>query len=62
MELMMTKTRFSREGCRITTVVRRHPIFGMTEEVILQAEDLIPQPTELAVEEEDTGRWLIAGM
>ena len=58
----MTKTRYSKEGCKITTVVRKHPSFGVTEEIILQAEGLHDKITTLEFEEEDTGSWLIGDM
>lgn len=61
MDLMMTKTRYSREGCKITTVIRRHPSFGLTEEIILEAEDLYAGELPELVQEDD-GKWLIGGM
>lgn len=64
MEQIVQKTRYTREGCRVTTVVRKNPETSdmVIEEITLQCEDLIPQVVELAVEEEDTGRWLTGGM
>lgn len=61
MEIMLSKTRYSSEGCRITTVVRKHPSYGTQEEVILQAEDLNEPKTPFELVEEDTGQWLIGG-
>jgi hypothetical protein len=60
MDLLVQKTRYSNRGCKITTVVREHPSYGTTEEIILQAE--FPPPVDLVeLVEEDTGRWLIGG-
>lgn len=61
MEIMVTKTRYSREGCRITTVARTGPDNLVHEEIILQAEDLAVPSVKLELAEEDTGQWLIAG-
>lgn len=54
------KTRFSKEGCKITTVVRKAGGI-LTEEIILEAENITPRDLPILLEEEDTGRWLIAG-
>lgn len=62
MEMVLQKTRYSREGCRITTVVRVHPSIGRTEEIILQAEDLPKNVTEIELVQEDTGKWLTGGL
>ena len=61
MEIMLSKTRYSREGCQITTVVRKHPSYGTQEEIILQAENLTTRKTPFELVEEDTGKWLIGG-
>lgn len=58
----MTKTRMTREGCRVTTTVRKGPDERVHEEIILQAEDLVVTPLVLELQEEDTGRWLTGGM
>lgn len=62
MELLVAKTRMTREGCRVTTVIRKGPKGDMQEEIILQAENLVEAPLELDFEEEDTGRWLTGRM
>lgn len=61
MELLLMKTRYSHEGCKITTVVREMPDGGVTTEIILEAELKADLPATLQLQEEDTGRWLIGG-
>lgn len=51
----------TKQGCRVTTTLRKMPNGIVEQEIILQAEDLVSSPVELALEEEDTGSWLIAG-
>jgi hypothetical protein len=64
MEQIVQKTRYTREGCRVTTVVRKNPETSdmVVEEITLQCEDLTEQHTVLELQEEDTGRWLTGGM
>lgn len=64
MEQIVQKTRYTREGCRVTTVVRKNPETSdmVIEEITLQCEDLTEQHTVLELQEEDTGRWLTGGM
>ena len=58
---IVMKTRYSREGCKITTVMRKAGDV-LAEEIILEAENLRPQQDlPILLEEEDTGKWLIAG-
>lgn len=64
MEQIVQKTRYTREGCRVTTVVRKNPETSdmVVEEITLQCEDLTEQHVVLELQEEDTGRWLTGGM
>lgn len=64
MEQIVQKTRYTREGCRVTTVVRKNPETSdmVIEEITLQCEDLTEQHVVLELQEEDTGRWLTGGM
>lgn len=63
MEQIVQKTRYTREGCRVTTVVRKNPETSdmVVEEITLQCEDLTGQHVVLELQEEDTGRWLTGG-
>lgn len=64
MEQIVQKTRYTKEGCRVTTVVRKNPETSdmVVEEITLQCEDLTEQHVVLELQEEDTGRWLTGGM
>ena len=52
MEILVQKARMTREGCRVTTILREGPDNRVSEEIILQAEDLVKSPVKLEFLEE----------
>jgi len=46
-EILVQKARMTREGCRVTTTSREGPDNMVSEEIILQAEDLVKSPIKL---------------
>jgi len=51
-EILVQKARMTREGCRVTTILREGPDNRVSEEIILQAEDLVKSPVKLEFLEE----------
>jgi hypothetical protein len=58
-DLMVRTTEITKQGCQVKTTVRKMPDGALSEDIVLQCED-IDEPTLLQLVESDTGRWMVA--
>ena len=58
-DLMVRTTEITKQGCQVKTTVRKMPDGTLSEEIVLQCED-IDEPALLQLVEQDNGQWVIA--
>ena len=58
-DIILRTTEMTRQGCQVKTTIRKLPNGALSEDVVLQADD-INEPARLQLVEEDTGRWMVA--